>query len=88
MEGEIEEMLKKDAVLGGKIPTFFTDTWDGFGKDDPDRDFTNTELEYVNNNNSINTAVNDAMADKTGQRLVELLTELRDNTKELHLEER
>jgi hypothetical protein len=51
-------------------------------------DFTNTEREYVNNNNSINTAVNDAMTDKTGQRLVELLIELRDNTKELHLEER
>jgi hypothetical protein len=115
---EIKKMLKKDAVVGGKRSTFFTDTWDGFGKDDPDESaynnlqtfgnepkgtdaydnywksmdilgtFNNAERQYVNNNNSINTAVNDAMTDKTGQRLVELLTELRDNTKELHLEER
>jgi hypothetical protein len=118
MQEAAERMLKKDAVFGGKTPTFFTDTWDGFGKDDPDEaayknlqtfgnsprgtdayenywksmdilgTFTDTEREYVNKNNSINTVVNDAMTDKTGQRLVELLTELRDNTKELHLEER
>jgi hypothetical protein len=49
--------------------------------------FTDVERQYVNNNNSVNTVVNDAMTDTTGQRLVELLTELRDNTRELHLDE-
>jgi hypothetical protein len=115
---EIDNMLKKDAVLEKKRSAFFTDSWDGFGKDDPDEaayknlqsfgkelkdsdsyknywksigileTFTDAEREYVNKNNNINTAINDAMTDKTGQRLVELLTELRDNTKELHIDER
>jgi hypothetical protein len=49
--------------------------------------FTDAERQYVNDNNSINTAVIDAMTDRTGQRLVELLTELRDNTRELHIDE-
>jgi hypothetical protein len=49
--------------------------------------FTDAERQYVNSNNSINTSVIDAMTDQTGQRLVELLTELRDNTRELHIDE-
>jgi hypothetical protein len=48
--------------------------------------FTDAERNYVNDNNSINAVVKEAMTESTGQRLVELLTELRDNTKELHLE--
>jgi hypothetical protein len=115
---EINKMLKKDAAFGGKTSTFFTDTWDGFGKDDPDEaaykqlqsfgnapegsdtyqnylksidilgTFNDAEREYVNKNDSINAVIGEAMTDKTGQRLVELLIELCDNTKELHLEER
>jgi hypothetical protein len=116
---DVNRMLKKDSIKlwERNRATFFTDTPDGFGKDDPDeaayknlqsfgnapegsdsynnylksidvlKTFTDAEREYVNKNNSINTAVNDAMTDRTGQRLVELLTELRDNTREIHIEE-
>jgi hypothetical protein len=85
---DLDEAAYKNFQIFGEAPKG-TDSYNNYWKSiDILGTFTNAERQYVNNDDSINTAVNDAITDKTGQRLVELLTELRDNTKELHLEER
>jgi hypothetical protein len=78
-----DETAYKNLQSFGKAPegsAAYNNYWKSIGIMET---FTDTERKYVNDNNSINAAVNNAMTDATGQRLVELLTELRDNTKEI-----